>query len=141
MALLVPNVGEIELLDRLLKGGSSVHDGNYTLHLFKNSYVPQDGSTLSNFTEADFDGYADKALAQSSWASVSLNTNDKAESSYSQQSWTCGATGNTIYGYYITGNTSGELLWAEKFGSSKALTNGDILNLIPVITLSNDTCP
>ena len=98
-------------------------------------------STLSNFTEADFDGYADKALAQSSWASVSLNTNDKAESSYSQQSWTCGATGNTIYGYYITGNTSGELLWAEKFGSSKALTNGDILNLIPVITLSNDTCP
>lgn len=141
MALLVPNVGEIELLDRLLKGGSSVHDGSYTLHLFKNSYVPQDGSTLSNFTEADFDGYADKALAQSSWASVSLNTNDKAESSYSQQSWTCGATGNTIYGYYITGNTSGELLWAEKFGSSKALTNGDILNLIPVITLSNDTCP
>ena len=103
MALLVPNVGEIELLDRLLKGGSSVHDGSYTLHLFKNSYVPQDGSTLSNFTEADFDGYADKALAQSSWASVSLNTNDKAESSYSQQSWTCGATGNTIYGYYITG--------------------------------------
>ena len=141
MALLVPNVGEIELLDRLLKGGSSVHDGSYTLHLFKNSYVPQDGSTLSNFTEADFDGYADKALAQSSWASVSLNTNDKAESSYSQQSWTCGATGNTIYGYYITGNTSGEILWAEKFGSSKALTNGDILNLIPVITLSNDTCP
>jgi len=141
MALLVPNVGEIELLDRLLKGGSSVHDGNYTLHLFKNSYVPQDGSTLSNFTEADFDGYANKALAQSSWASVSLNTNDKAESSYAQQSWTCGANGNTIYGYYITGNTSGELLWAEKFGSSKALTNGDILNLIPVITLSNDTCP
>ena len=141
MALLVPTGGEIELLDRLLKGGSSVHDGSYTLHLFKNSYVPQDGSTLSNFTEADFDGYADKALAQSSWASVSLNTNDKAESSYSQQSWTCGATGNTIYGYYITGNTSGELLWAEKFGSSKALTNGDILNLIPVITLSNDTCP
>jgi len=141
MALLVPNIGEIELLDRLLKGGSSVHDGDYTLHLFKNSYVPQDSSSLSNFTEADFDGYADKALAQASWESVSLNTNDKAESSYSQQSWTCGASGNTIYGYYITGNTSGELLWAEKFGSSKALTNGDILNLIPVITLSNDTCP
>jgi hypothetical protein len=29
-------------------------------------------------------------------------------------------------------------LWAERFGSSKALTNGDILNLVPVITLSTE---
>ena len=141
MALLVPNVGEIELLDRLLKGATSTNDGDYTLYLYQNDYTPVSGSTLANFTEADFDGYTIMTLSQATWASVSLNGSGKAESSYTQQSWTCGSTGNTIYGYYITGNTSGELLWAEKFGSSKALTNGDILNLIPVITLSNDTCP
>jgi hypothetical protein len=138
MALLVPNVGEIELLDRLLKGATSANDGDYTLYLYKNDYTPVNGSTLANFTEADFDGYSSKSLAQATWASVSLNGSSKAESSYVQQSWTCGSVGNTIYGYYIKGDTSGNLLWAEKFSPYKALTNGDILNLVPVITLSTE---
>lgn len=138
MALVVPNVGELELLDRMLKGGLSVKDGDYVLKLFKNSYTPTPTSTLGDFTEADFTNYASVTLAQSNWTAPATNLSGKAESAYTQQSWTCGSIGNTVYGYYVTGLVSGELLWAEKFGSEKALTIGDVLNLIPVITLSTE---
>lgn len=138
MALIVPNIGEIELLDRLLQGGTYASDGNYVLKLFQNNYTPTTISTLGDFTEADFTSYASVTLSQSGWLSATTNTLGKAESSYTQQSWTCGSVGNTIYGYYVSGDVSGELLWAERFGSAKVLTNGDILNLIPVITLSTE---
>ena len=138
MPLIVPNVGELELLDRLLQGGTYVNDGNYVLKLFKNDYTPTTVSTLGNFTEADFTSYASVTLSQTSWSSATTNGLGKAESSYAQQSWTCGSVGNTVYGYYVQSDTSSELLWAERFGSAKVLTNGDILNLIPVITLSTE---
>lgn len=138
MALVVPNVGELELLNRLLQGGNYANDGNYVLKLFKNNYTPTTVSTLGDFTEADFTNYVSVTLSQTMWGTASTNGNDKAESSYSQQSWTCGSTGNTVYGYYVEGAVSGQLLWAEKFGSAKVLTNGDILNLVPVITLSTE---
>ena len=138
MALVVPNVGELELLNRLLQGGNYVSDSDYVLKLFKNNYTPTTVSTLGDFTEADFTNYVSVTLSQTMWGSASTNGNDKAEASYTQQSWTCGSTGNTVYGYYVQGVISGQLLWAEKFGSAKVLTNGDILNLVPVITLSTE---
>lgn len=138
MALVVPNVGELELLNRLLQGGNYVDNSDYVLRLYQNNYTPTTASTLGDFTEADFTNYLSVTLSQTLWGSASTNGNDKAESSYSQQSWTCGSTGNTVYGYYVEGAASGTLLWAEKFGSAKVLSNGDVLNLVPVITLSTE---
>ena len=135
MALVVPNQGELQLLQKLLKNTSDTED--YLLRLYQNNYNPVEGSVLGSFTEADFTNYAQKTIARGDWAAPSINGSNKAESSVAAQSWTCGASGNTVYGYYIVGATSGVVLWAEKFSVSRVLGDGDILNVTPIFNLSS----
>ena len=51
------------------------------------------------------------------------------------QSWSA-TSAQTIYGYYLTGATSGKLIWAEKFANPISLVNPSTLTLIPQITLT-----
>ena len=134
MALVVPDLGEIELLTKLLKNTADTED--YILKLYKNNYTPISATVVGSFTEADFTNYADKTIARSDWATPSTVSN-KAESSVATQSWTCGVTTNTIYGYYVVGATSGVCLWAEEFAAARVLADGDILNLTPKFNLSS----
>lgn len=137
MALVIPDVGEIELLDKMLKDALSV-DEDYTMKLYKNDYTPIGSSTAVDFTEADFTNYTAATLTRANWGAATT-VNNKAQSTYSaQQSWTCGTGGNTIYGYYIVGATSGVLLWAERFSAARILSDGDILNLTPIFTLASE---
>jgi len=134
MALVVPDLGEIELLTKLLINTADTED--YILKLYKNNYTPIAATVVGSFTEADFTNYVDKTIARSDWAAPSTVSN-KAESSVTTQSWTCGATTNTIYGYYVVGATSGVCLWAEEFATERVLADGDILNLTPKFNLSS----
>lgn len=114
MALKVPNEGELELLDKMLLDALSV-DENYILRLYRVNRTPADSDTTANYTEANFTNYAAKTLTRAGWNAASTVSN-KAESSYgTQQSWTSGTAGNTIFGYYVVAATSNKLLWAEKF--------------------------
>lgn len=135
MPLVVSNAGEIELLNKMLRNTSDTE--NYILKLYRNNYTPTATSSVSDFTSAIFTNYSDKTLARTSWTAATTVAG-KAQSSYSQQSWTCGATGDTVYGYYVVGQTSGVLLWAEKFSIARPLANTDILNLTPVFTLNSE---
>lgn len=137
MALVVPTVGELELLDKLLKDALAVNE-DYTLKLYKNNVAPDENSLPATFTECDFSGYAEKTLSRASWSSA-VTISGKATSQYPQQAWTCGPTGNTIYGYYILGSNSGVLLWAEKFSASRPVEDGDIFQLTPTFTLNSET--
>ena len=134
MALIVPDLGEIELLTKLLINTADTED--YILRLYKNNYTPIAATVIGSFTEADFTNYAEKTIARSDWATPSTVSN-KAESSVATQSWTCGVTTNTIYGYYVVGATSGVCLWAEEFAAARVLADGDILNLTPKFNLSS----
>lgn len=133
MTLVVPDVGEAELLDKMLKDALSV-DEDYTLKLFKSDSTPAESDTAGTYTEADFTNYAAKTLTRSGWASATTTTGTTS-TSYAQQSWTCGATGNTVYGYFVVGATSGTLLWAERFATARVLASGDTLNLTPAFQL------
>lgn len=138
MALLTPAEGELQLLDKMLKDALST-DENYILKLYKNDVTPGDAYVEGSFTEADFTNYAARTLARSSW-NASVQVSNKAETSYGSgpQSWTCGTTGNTVYGYYVTGATSGAVLWAERFSTSRVLADGDVLNITPKFTLNKE---
>lgn len=137
MAIVVPNVGEIELLAKMLKAALDV-DENYTLKLYKNDYTPVQGSTDANFTEATFTNYTAKTLTRANWGAPTTVSN-KASSTYSvQQSWTCGASGETIYGYYVMGADSDVLLWAERFADPIPMSNTFVLNLTPTFTLNSE---
>lgn len=137
MAIVVPNgpnQGETELLDKMIKRSEE----DYYLKLFKNNVVPTLATVIGDLTEADFTNYVAKSLTRAGWnaaikiAPVAPCINDEAASIYgTEQSWTCGVAGNTVYGYYITGATSGKLLWLERFGTARILTDGDILRITP----------
>jgi hypothetical protein len=107
---------------------------NYVMHLYNNNYTPVAGSVTSNFTETAFTGYAAVTLTRSGWSNPSTVSGD-AQSTYAQQSWTCTGTGDTLYGYYVVGATSGTTLWAEAFSSPRTLANGDVLDINPQFTL------
>lgn len=136
MALVISNVGELELLDKMLKDALSV-DEDYTLKLYQNVYTPVATSVAGDFTEANFTNYTSKTLTRAGWAAATT-VGGKAQSSYAEQTWTCGASGNTIYGYFVIGATSGTLLWAEEFAAPHVLVDTDILGVTPVFTFNSE---
>lgn len=138
MPLVVPNAGELELLDKMLKDALSV-DENYILKLFRNDVTPDQTFVVASMTEANFTNYAAKTLTRALW-NAAVTVSSKAQSSYgtAAQSWTCSTTGNTIYGYWVEGATSNVCLWAERFTVSRVLADGDVLNLTPQFTLNSE---
>ena len=138
MALWTPNAGELQLLDKMLKDALSTNE-NYLLKLYSNNYTPDDNSVTASFTQSTFTGYAGRTLTRSGWNSA-VTVGSKAETSYGTgpQSWTCGATGGTVYGYYVEAVNSGITLWAERFSTSRVLANGDVLNITPKFTLNRE---
>lgn len=122
MAVLCPDVGERELLDDMLNARDR------TLKLFKTNVTPAEGDTTGSYTEADFTNYVAKTLTGASWnaASTSSGTTSKT---YAQQSWTCGASGNTVYGAYYVRSTT--LCAVDQFAVARVLADTDVLNFTP----------
>jgi len=138
MGLVVPNSGELELLRKMLKDALST-DESYTLKLFNNNYTPVNSSISSDFTTPTFTNYANKTLSRGGWATPSI-VSSKGSSDYgTTQSWTCGASGDSVYGYFVIGTSSAICLWAERFSSVRTLANSDILNITPSFTINSET--
>jgi hypothetical protein len=147
MALVVPHEGELQLMNDLFGGGTLE---NWQLGLFNANITPSEADTASTYTahEAVFTNYARKTLTRSisgsTWAtpvsrppSGSPPWSGRSQVGHTQygstsQSWTCGATGDTIYGYFILGATSGKLILAEAFATPRTLANGDTLSFQPI---------
>lgn len=133
MALLVPNVGEAELLKRMLNFSAA---DNCVLKLFTNDVTPAEGDTVATYTEADFAGYAAATLTGASWSVAG----DPTEASYAQQTFTRSSTGTaqSCYGYFVTNLAGTILLWAERFtdGPYTVTNNGDNIKVTPRIQLA-----
>jgi hypothetical protein len=139
MPLVVPAVGEVALLNKLIVNLLS-SDERYILKLYKNNYSPIETATQASFTEANFTSYAARTLSRAGWY-AGVHGTPKAECSYAGvQSWTCGTTGNTIYGYWVVGDTknAGTVLWAELFSTARVLATNDVLNITPKFTLQSE---
>lgn len=129
MALLVPNVGETEMLKRILNAATP---DNVKLHLYKNNVTPSETDTVSTYTEDDGTGYAAISLTGSNWDT----TTTAGTASYAQQTFTYTA-GTTVYGYYVTDNAGTTLLWAELFsdGPYTIPSGGGTIKITPTISL------
>ena len=115
------------------------------MRLYKTNVTPAETDVIATYTEADFTGYVAKTLTRtvsaSTWNTPATGAPTGgwsaeaavAESAYGSaaQSWTCGATGNAIYGYFISGVTSAKLILAEAFATPRTLVDTDVLNLTP----------
>jgi len=128
MALVFVNGGEDLALKALLNHTAGQ---NLVLRLYRNDQTPVDTHTSSDYTEANFTGYAAVTLTGSSW-SVSGGV-----SSYAQQSFTssAGSQNQDVYGYYMTQTSSGLLVYAERFtnGPYNIADNGDVIRVTPQI--------
>ena len=120
MALIVPGTGETIMLNLIL---NKTTQESLVLHLYTNNYTPVTASVVGSFTEASGYGYVAPTLAPSVWT-VSGSAPATATST-SQTFIFTGALG-AVYGYYVTGATSGTLYWAERISNTPTVqNNGD----------------
>lgn len=132
MALLVPDVGEVALLDMMLSDASPEAQ---SLVLYQSNTSPAEGDTWATYTEVSGGGYAAKSLARATWNGASTATGTTSKT-YPQQTFTWTGT-VTVYGYAVRKSTAGTLLWAEKiFTSGQVFNNGDTLKITPYIELA-----
>lgn len=135
MAIVVPNEGSIELLEKMIKRALST-DEDYTLKLYANDYTPVSTTTAADFDEPVFTGYASKTLTRAGFDTAVTMVNGDAYIEYAtEQVWAVGAVGDTVYGYFIEGATSGKVLWAERLPESANVANGDEIKITPSFTL------
>lgn len=145
MALIFPREGDLQVLTELLSSGE-----NWSLRLFNSNITPAETDTAATYTahEAAFTGYAAKPLTRSvgssTWNTPVLQApsgtpawSSRTQVAHSQygstpQTWTCGATGDTVYGYFITGVSSGKLICAESFNVPRNMTSGDTISITPI---------
>ena len=134
MTLLVPNVGEGNILGRAL--GKEAQEASLTLKLFKSNTTPAETDTAATYTEADFTGYAAATLSNAGWT---VTEGAPSDATHSQQTFTSSAdqTSQDVYGYFVIGATSTEIYWAERFtdGPYAIANDGDNIKVTPVITL------
>lgn len=130
--LVIPDVAKIPMA-KIWSG----EDVNLPLHikLFKNDYAPDHATELGDLTEADFDNYAAGELDNPA-TQVALDAGGRAVTRWDLESWEKdGATGNTIYGYWVEDDI-GQLLWVERFASGAFAMQVDntILQFYPTLT-------
>lgn len=133
MTLLVGNSGEKIALEALV---NKTAPQDLRLKLYKNDVTPGETDNAATYTVADFTGYADKDLAGSSWNAAT--SGEPSYIDYAKQTFTstAGSQNQPIYGYFIVQQTSGLLVWAERFsdGPYTIVNNGDKIEVTPKIT-------
>jgi len=135
MALKVPDVGELELLDSLTAGVLN----NAVLKAYQNDLTPDNNTVLGDLTECDFDGYA--GITLNAWLMAATNVDGKAEVAEQTRTWTkaAGVNDNDLYGIFVVSAT-GELLYVERnpAGPVTIDTPGQQFSYLPKITLKSE---
>jgi hypothetical protein len=141
--ILVPNEAEIQLLTDLLSAGE-----NWILELYQSNTTPAETDAWASnpHTVANFTGYTPTTLtrtrAAGTWQPVDASgvaleaANARSLYGTAPLSWTCGATGNSVYGYHYRGATSAKFIAVERFAAPRTLVTGDTLTFRPAFELA-----
>ena len=133
MTLRMSNTGEQQALSIML---NKTAGENLRLRLFTNNITPADTDVLATYTEASGSGYANVLLTAANWT---VTAGDPASASYPEITFTFTGALGSVYGYYITGETSNLVRWAERFPTAPfdVQANGDQIKITPTITLKD----
>lgn len=130
MALLVPDEGEVKLLELALK------TSDLALRLYVNNHAPAEGDTWvgNEFTEMSTSvmGYAAKTITASTWSATTAAGVSTATISTPFTFSFTGTGTATVYGYYVTygAGASTKILWAEALPSPQYISNnGDSIQV------------
>ena len=97
-----------------------------------------DALTEADFTEATFPGYTAASLSVVDWAIAEGNPSTAVGLTPETFTRTVGAGTETIYGYFYTRSSDGELRAFEQFKSSVQIaTPGDSISITPTLNLDD----
>jgi len=121
MTAILVKTGRVRLADVALV----TIGGNWRLRLFQNNATVDEDTVIGDLTEATFSGYIE---ATPTFGGAAINGNDNAQADGSSETFTHsgGGTNNTIYGWYLVDNGSGDLVWAEKYGAPVSMNAGGL---------------
>ena len=132
MTLLAPEVGINNILGYTVGKYTSPEPVDY--RLFINNITPSETDTAGTYTEATGGGYALLALVGATWT---ITNGVPTVAGYPQQTYTFTGpltAGATIFGYFVTRHTTGDLMWAEAFTPFTPNVSGDAILITPQIT-------
>lgn len=130
--------------DYLAKGLAELIAGHLdggTVHLFTNDVDPGEGAVEGDFTEATFDGSADKPIGTFGDAFVDPDGNVKAVAPTLQWNWADGAD-ETVYGvYFMDGDSVPGCAGYDRFETPIQMANAlDAIVLQPALILGHEKC-
>jgi len=112
---------------------------NLRLHLYKNNVAIKESTNVSELEEANFPGYASSLLTGSLWSVVA---GSPSVAQYQSVSMVCsdGVSPQTIYGYYVTREGTGDLMWGEAFPTPQViLAPGNRIMVTPRLTARDES--
>lgn len=126
MSLIVPDVGEVVLLEMLRSG---VPLTACSCYLFQNNMTPDQNTVLADLTQATFSGYA-ASVCNFGAATIVSHKGKIVGTAPLTFTHNGGGTANTIYGYYVKITTTSDLIYVERFSASQLMTNnGDQIGI------------
>lgn len=126
MSQVIPNQLEVEVITTLLTPA-------LTIKLYSNNVTPSGSSVAADFTSVAGGGYTSFPLTFANWT---ISSGDPSTALYNTSiEWTfTGATNapSTIYGYFVTRDSDGHLMWAERFPTAPFTPiAGSLIRVIP----------
>lgn len=111
----------------------------YRCHLFQNSPAMTDQLSIGAFTESTYPGYASQAI--SGFNASSLVSSQWVAISTSVLFFLCTGSGSpqNANGYYVTENSTGELVWSEYFAIPAPMNdNTGFATVLPQISTQSE---
>jgi hypothetical protein len=133
MAVIFTNAAEVIALKNFL---NNTAPETLVLRLYSNNRSPAKTDVAADYTEVSGNGYSAITLTP---ANFSFTAGDPSSAAYPQVTFAfTGAAGN-VYGYYVTQQTSGDLVFANRFSNApiNIANNGDEIRVTLSITLNN----
>lgn len=121
--IVVFDTGKLRLMRMLVEGGFPSLDGHVTMHIFVNSMTLTPGRTLGDFVEMTLAGYAPRRLAGA--LDLGIDANDADTWQWPSVTFTGTVTPVVpvvAFGYYVTHDVDGELLWGQLFDTPPVWT-------------------
>jgi hypothetical protein len=133
MAVVFTNAAETVALKAFL---NQTAGETLVLRLYSDDQTPAKTDVAADYTEVTGNGYSSKTLTPGTFT---FTDGDPSTAAYPQQTFGfTGAAGN-VYGYYVTQETSGALMFANRFSNApiNIANNGDEIRITLTITLNN----
>lgn len=131
MNMVIPDEGKLKWIDWMLPDDGTNQE-DFEVSLYTNNYTPVAGSTLSDFNEATFTGYAAVPLLRSDFLAPYLVANVAFTDSAIIPAFACTAgSPQTCYGWYMICTSTNKVVAAQRFNTARVMGPGATEDLDP----------